>query len=157
MPARLTISRASYSKNLIACLRRRGRRLAGARSREAVGLGQLGVLAREHLGQRHHHLALLPGGVVLHLAVDHVYAATVWDRLDDLFGERDLGWFGREHALGDRDLVRVQRPRADAAEQERRTELGLAPLGVADVAVGAIERQRADRGAGVDHARDRVM
>src|SRR5688572_15793440 len=51
MPARLTMSRASYSKNLI-----------GPAS-QLVRLGQLGILLREHLRECHHHLALLPGGV----------------------------------------------------------------------------------------------
>ena len=51
----------------------------------------------------------------------------------------------------------MQRPGADAAEQERRAELGLAALDVADVAVGPVERQDPGRRAGVDHARDRVV
>ena len=51
----------------------------------------------------------------------------------------------------------MQRPGADAAEQEGGAELRLAALGVRDVAVGAVEGQRADGGAGVDHARDRVV
>src|SRR5438874_616527 len=58
--------------------------------RKAVGLGQLGVLLGEHLGERDHHLALLPGRVVLHLAVDHVDAASVRDRLEDLLREEHL-------------------------------------------------------------------
>ena len=141
---RSRISRDSYSNNLTP-------------GRHPVGLGQLGVLLGQHLGEVDHHLALLPGGVVLHLAVDHVHAAAVGDRLDHLLGERDLVRIGREDLLGDRDLHRVQRPGADAAEQERGAELGLAALDVLDVAVGAVERQRADRRAGVDHARDRVV
>src|SRR5690348_6047758 len=44
---------------------------AGRGRREPVGLGQLGVLRREQLGQVDHYAALLPGRVVLHLAVDH--------------------------------------------------------------------------------------
>ncbi len=64
-------------------------RSAGEAS-ELVSLRQLGVLAGEHLGQGDHHLALLPGRVVLHLAVDHVDAAPVGDRLEDLLGELDL-------------------------------------------------------------------
>src|ERR1700681_4134327 len=117
MPARLMTSRASYSKNLIgwcpgwerssepymeAC-ERGGRTRASGRcgalrlhGHEPVGLGELGVLAGEHFGQVDHHLALLPGGVVLHLAVDHVHAPTVRDGLDHLFGERDLRGLGRE-------------------------------------------------------------
>src|SRR5205085_12516014 len=54
---------------------------------EPVGLGQLRVLAGQHLGQVDHDLALLPGGVVLHLAVDHVDAPAVGNGLDDLLGE----------------------------------------------------------------------
>src|SRR5664279_4882616 len=152
MPARLTTSRASYSKNLM----RRGS-LHGRGRREPVGLGQLGVLPGEHFSEADHHLALLPGGVVLHLAVDHVHAAPVGDGLDDLFGEGDLVGVGRVDLLGDGDLGGVQRPGADAAEQEGGAELGLAPLLVADVAVGTVEGQRADGGAGVDHARDGVV
>src|SRR4051812_40767849 len=38
-----------------------------------VGLRELGVLLGEHLGEVDHHAALLPGRVVLHLAVDHVH------------------------------------------------------------------------------------
>src|SRR4051794_41068639 len=57
---------------------------------EAVGLRELRVLAGEHLGEVDHDAALLPGRVVLHLAVDHVPTAAVRDGLDDLLGERDL-------------------------------------------------------------------
>src|SRR5664279_5590101 len=123
MPARLTTSRASYSKNLI-CRTPCGaedytatlgggwlrRWLSGAGAGQPVGLGQLGVLLGEHLGEVDHHLALLPRRVVLHLAVDHVYAAPVGDRLDHLLGEGDLVRVGRVDPLGDRDLPRVQRP-----------------------------------------------
>src|SRR4029079_8405312 len=42
------------------------------RGLEAVRLGELGVLAGQHLGEVDHDAALLPGRVVLHLAVDHV-------------------------------------------------------------------------------------
>jgi hypothetical protein len=75
-----------------------------AARKPTVRLGQLGVLAGEHLGEVDHHLALLPGGVVLHLAVDHVHAAAVGDRLDHLLGERDLVGIGAEDLLGDLDL-----------------------------------------------------
>src|SRR4051794_9128282 len=37
---------------------------------EAVRLGELRVLAGQHLGEVDHDAALLPGRVVLHLAVD---------------------------------------------------------------------------------------
>src|ERR1700728_4689888 len=112
MPARLTISRASNSKNLM----RRGSLYDGGGG-EPVGLRQLRVLLGEHFREVDHHLALLPGGVVLHLAVDHVHAATVRDRLDDLLGERDLVWVGGIDALGDRDLAGVQGPCSYASEQ----------------------------------------
>src|SRR5258707_8440339 len=106
MPARLTTSRASYSKNLM----RRGslyaertpRRPRRTRVRshggrlEAVGLGQLRVLAGKHFGEVDHHLALLPSRIVLHLAVDHVHAPPVWDRLDHLLREGDLLGVRRE-------------------------------------------------------------
>src|SRR4051812_22141227 len=80
MPARLTTSRASNSKNLMpktSCGREAYTApLGGGGSRgEAVGLRQLRVLLGEHFGKVDHHLALLPGRVVLHLAVDHVHAA----------------------------------------------------------------------------------
>src|SRR3954462_15191547 len=90
--------------------------------REAVGLSELGVLAGQHLGEVDHHAALLPGRVVLHLAVDHVHAAAVGDRLDDLLGEDDLVGGRREDLLGDAELDGVQRPGADAAQQERGAE-----------------------------------
>src|SRR4051794_22330927 len=129
IPARLTIWRDSYSK----------KRNSGPGLFHPVGLGQLGVLFGELLGQGHHHLALLPGCVVLHLAVDHVDAAAVGDRLDDLAGELDLLRVRREDLLGELDLHRVQRPGADAAQQEGGAELCLAALDVLDVTVGAVE------------------
>ena len=122
-----------------------------------VGGGQLRVLRGQHFGQLDHHLALLPGGVVLHLAVDHVDAATVGDRLQHLLGEPDLLRRRAEDLLGDVDLHRVQRPGADATHQEGGAELGLASGRVLDVAEGAVEGQDAGRGAGVDHAGDRVV
>ena len=74
-----------------------------------------------------------------------------------LLGEPDLLRVGREDALGDLDLARVQRPGADAAHQERGAELRLAALDVGDVAERAVEREDPGRRAGVDHARDRVV
>src|SRR5215213_358370 len=155
IPARLTISRASYSKKRMAARNPIPPLCAGGR--QLVRLRELGVLAREHLGEVDHDLALLPGGVVLHLAVDHVYAAAVRDRLDHLLGELDLVRIGREDPLRDLDLRGVERPRTHAAEQERRPELRLAALGVLDVAVGAVEGEDPRAGTGVDHARDRVV
>jgi hypothetical protein len=57
----------------------------------------------------------------------------------------------------DLDLRRVERPGADATEQEGGPELRLAALGVLDVPVGPVEGQDAGRGAGVHHAGDRVV
>ena len=74
-------------------------RVSGLAGAEAVGFGEIGVLPRQHLGQAHHDLALLPGGVVLHLAVDHVNAPAVGDRLDDLLGELDLLGIGEKTFL----------------------------------------------------------
>ena len=88
---------------------------------------ELGVLLGQHLGQAHHHLALLPGGVVLHLAVDHVHARAVRDRLEDLLGELDLLGRRTEDLLCDVDLHRVKRPRPDA--EQGGAELGLASRG----------------------------
>src|ERR1044072_2949730 len=110
IPAALTIWRLSSSKKRTSAPRGLGH--------EPVGLGQLGVLLGEHLGEADHHLALLEGGVVLHLAVEHVHAGAVGDRLDHALGELDLLRVRREDLLGDRDLARVQRPGADAAHQE---------------------------------------
>jgi len=58
--------------------------------------------------QGHHHLALLPGCVVLHLAVDHVDAAAVGNRLDHLLGEQDLLRRWREDLLRDLELGGVE-------------------------------------------------
>src|SRR5918997_879508 len=101
---------------------------------QPVGLAQLGVLRGQQLGEPDHHLALLPGRVVLHLAVEHVDAAAVGDRLEHAAREAHLLRVGGEDALGDLDLARVQRPRADAAHEEGRAELRLAALDVGDVA-----------------------
>src|SRR5262249_31832317 len=128
-----------------------------ARRSEAVGRLQLRVLGGQHLGQVHHHLALLPGGVVLHLAVDHVDATAVGNGGEHLLGEADLLRGRAEDLARDGDLARVERPGADAAEQEGGAELILAPERVADVAERPVEGQGAHRCAGVDHARDRVV
>src|SRR4051812_8441067 len=155
-PSRSRTWRDSYSKSLMRSALRRPPS-AGSCPDHPVCLSQFRVLCRQHLGQPHHNLALLPRRVVLHLAVDHVHAAAVGDRLDDLARECHLFRIGREDLLGDADLHGVQRPGAHAAEQERGAELGLAALDVLDVAVGAVERKRPDGGAGIHHARDRVM
>src|SRR5437762_1010656 len=124
---------------------------------EAVRARQLRVLRREQLRERHHHPTLLPRRVVLHLAVEHEDAAAVRHRLEDALGELHLLDGRAEDALGDLELARVQRPGADAAEEERGAELVLAAERVRDVAEGAVERQTSGRRAGVDHAGDRVV
>src|SRR5579875_2164494 len=143
IPSRRSSARDSNSKNRMAC--------------EPVPLRQLRFLAGKEFGELDHHLTLLPGRVVLHLPVDHVDAAAVGDRFDHLLGEGDLLRVGGEDPLGDRDLGRVERPRPHAAEQEGGPELGFAAQLVPDVAVGAVEGEGADGGAGVDHPGDRVV
>ena len=64
---------------------------------------------------------------------------------------------GREHALGDLDLRRMQRPGAEAALQEGVAELRLAGGGVGKVAERPVERLQAVGEAGVDHLADRVV
>ena len=76
------------------------------------------------------------------LPFEHDGARAVAHRLDDLLGVGHVGRVGREHPLGDVDLHRVQRPRADAAEQVGVAELVLAGDGVLDVA----ERDRRTAG-----------
>ena len=98
-----------------------------------------------------HHLALLPGGVVLHLALEHHRAAAVGHRRDHALGPEHLVGRRREHLLGDVDLRRVQRPGADAAHQEGVAELVLAADRVVDRAERAVEGQGAGRRARVDH------
>src|SRR5919202_5644291 len=151
MPPRRTISLDSNSKKRmawvpLACSARAGAEPyrgglepLGLRALHLIRLRQLRILAGEHLGEVHHDLGLLPGRVVLHLAVDHVHAAPVGDRLDDLLGEEDLIGVGREDLLGDVDLGGVQRPRPDAAEEEGGAKLRLAALNVLDVPVWAVE------------------
>jgi hypothetical protein len=63
---------------------RRGARASASRIR-AVGLLELGILGGEELRQVDHDAALLPGGVVLHLAVEHEHAAPVGHRLETRF------------------------------------------------------------------------
>src|SRR5262245_7263434 len=122
------------SKPLRACSRSFSRSASSSAISEAVRLLQLGVLAREQLGERHHHLALLPRRVVLHLAVDHVDAAAVGDGGEDLLREEHLIDGRAEDLLRDRDLARMERPRTDTSEEERSAELIFAAERVADVA-----------------------
>src|SRR5262249_49518318 len=132
------------------------RRHVGATS-EPVGLLEVWVLGRQQLRQVDHHLALLPGRVVLHLAVDHVHAAAIGDGLEDLPGEAHLVDRGAEDLLGDGDLIGMEGPGPDAPEEEGSAELVLAAEAVADVPEGAVEGEASGGGAGVDHARDRVV
>src|SRR3954449_4982987 len=132
-------------------------RALGAGRSEAVRVGEVRVLAREHLGEVDHHPALLPRRVVLHLAVDHVHAAAVGDGLDDLSGEPDLVRIRAEDLPGHVDLGGVQRPRPDAAHEEGGAELGLAPGQVLDVAEGPVVGEDAGHRAGVDHAAHGVV
>src|SRR5438876_11461622 len=62
----------------------------GTAGSDAVEPRQLRILRRQQLRQGHHHPALLPGGVVLHLAREHEDAAAVGHRLEDALGERHL-------------------------------------------------------------------
>jgi hypothetical protein len=55
-----------------------------------------------------HHLALLPGGIVLHLAVDHVDVAGVGDRLDHFPDQRDLVGIGEKTFLAISIVHRVE-------------------------------------------------
>src|SRR5262245_53427819 len=128
-----------------------------ARGSEPVGGLQLRILGRQHLRQVDHHLALLPGRVVLHLAVDHVDTAAVGNGLQHLPGEQHLVHRRAEDLLGDRDLVRMQRPGAHAPEQEGGATLVLAAERIPDVAERAIEGQGAGRRARVHHAGDGIV
>ena len=104
-----------------------------------------------------HYAALLPGRVVLHLAVDHVHAAAVGDRLDYLTCESDLVRVGQKTRLAMSIWTGCSDQRADAAHQERGAELRLAARDVADVAERPVEREDAGRRARVDHAPERVV
>ena len=122
-----------------------------------VLLLQLGVDRGELLGELDHHQALLEGGVVLHLAVEHHRAGAVAHRGDDPAGVRDVLDARAEHPVGDRDLLGVQAPGADAAEQERVAELVLARDHVGDVAERPVVGVDPVHRAGVDHPGDRVV
>src|SRR5262249_28073595 len=124
---------------------------------EPVAGGQLRVLGRQELRQVHHDATLLPGRVVLHLALEHQYAAPVGHRLENARRELDLVDGRAEDPLGDVDLARMERPRTDTAEEEGGAELVLAAERVGDVTEGAVEGQGTRRRARVDHARDRVV
>ncbi len=116
-----------------------------------------GSIAGELLGEPHHHQALLEGRVVLHLAVEHHRAGAVAHRGDDAPRVRDVLDARGEDPPGDVDLLGVQAPGADAAEQERVAELVLARDGVGDVAEGAVVGVDPVHRARVDHPRDRVV
>ena len=103
---------------------------------EAVALCERRVPLGELTGKVDHHVALLDRRVVFHLAVQHDGTRAVAHGIDDLLGVGDLSRLRGEHLLGDVDLHRVQRPRADATEQVGVAELVLARHGVLDVANG---------------------
>ena len=88
------------------------------------------VLGGHQAGEVHDHFGLFPGGIVLHLAVDHDRAGAVGHGGEDFPGKGDLGRIGRKHPLGDRYLARMQRPCPGAAHEEGVTELDLAGVGV---------------------------
>ena len=75
----------------------------------------------------------------------------------DPAGVRDVLGARAEDLLGDRDLHGVQRPGADAAEEEGVAELVLAGDDVGDVAERAVVREDPVHRAGVDHPGDRVV
>ena len=77
--------------------------------------------------------------------------------VDDPAGVRDVRRRRAEDPLGDLDLLRVQAPGADAAEQEGVAELVLAGDRVGDVAERPVVGVDPVRRAGVDHAGDRVV
>ncbi len=122
-----------------------------------VARAHLGVLGGDQAGEVDHDLGLLPGGVVLHLAVDHDGAGAVRHGVEDLAGERHLAGIGREDPLGDGDLRGMQRPGAGAAHQEGVAELRLAGGRIGEVAERAVERLDAGGRAGIDHLGDGVV
>src|SRR5262249_7838298 len=99
----------------------------------------------------------LPGGVVLHLAVDHDRATAVRHGSENLGGKSDLAWIGREYALGDRHLARMKRPGADAAHEKCVAELRFAGGAVGESAEWTVERLDPCGGASVDHLGNGVM
>ena len=131
--------------------------LAHEPASDAVRLGQLRVEGREALGEVEENPALLEAGVVLHPAVEHDRAGPVAHGRDDPARVRHVLRGRAEHPLRDGDLAGVQRPGADAAEQEGGAELVLAPHRVADVAERPVVRVDPRGGAGVDHPGDGVV
>ncbi len=139
-----------------------GHRFSPPRSRvsavdRVVLLLQLGVDRGELVGEGDHHLALLDRRVVLHLAVDHHRTGPVTHGGDDQPGVLHVLHRGAEHPVGDGDLLGVQRPGPDAAEQEGVAELVLAGDGVGDVAERPVVGVDPVHRARVDHPRDRVV
>ncbi len=110
---------------------------------EPVNGAALGILLGDETGEVDDDLGLLPRRVVLHLAVDHHGAGAVGHGFEDALGEGHFLLVGREDALGDVDLARVQRPGAEAALDEGVAELGFARCAVGEVAEGAVERLQA--------------
>ena len=137
MPWSRRSSRVPYRRGP-GCAGRRG--VHGGLIAPCVGiqLGERGIGLRQTLGELDDDKTLLEARVVLHLAVEHHRTRAVTHRLDDTSGMGDILSRRAEDALGDLDLHRVQRPGADAAEQEGVAELVLARDDVGDVAEGAV-------------------
>ena len=93
----------------------------------------------------------------MHLAVDHDSAGAIGHRSDNLLREGYFGRIGREHPLGDRHLIWMQRPSTGAAHEEAIAELHLASSGIGYVAERPIKRLDARGGTGIDHFRGRVV
>src|SRR5260370_9116747 len=77
--------------------------------------------------------------------------------MSDSLCESHRGRKGREQALGDRDLSRVQGPGAGAAQQKRIAELRLAGERIGEVAEWSVERLDAASRAGVHHLGNRLV
>ncbi len=124
---------------------------------EAVFGAHLGIARGDELREIEDDLRLLPRGVVLHLAVDHDRAGAVRHGIHDALGEVHLGRVQAEHALGDVDLARMQRPGAGASVQERVAELRLAGGCVRKIAERSVEGLQIVARARVHHAGQRVV
>src|SRR5260370_25726379 len=122
-----------------------------ARGSQTVPRPYLRILGSDEPGKIDQHFGLLPGRIVLHLAVDHYRAGPVRHGIDDFLGETNLRRIRREHAFRDRHLGWVQRPSPDAAHDEGVAELGLARFLIVEVAEWTVKWLDARRSAGIDH------
>ena len=84
-------------------------------------------------------LCLFPGGVVLHLSVEHHDAGAVGHGFEDAECEFHFAGFGREDALGDVDLAGVERARGGELLSEAGGSVKLALL----MALGGLDAHRA--------------